>query len=86
MLILKLNLCDYEKLAVLKIRVHRATAKLEKNKGFYSIKGFTVSKNSVEQFCRRRFLKVLQTPTKFLHFSNFQCSAKMPVGGVSLQL
>ena len=79
MLILKLNLCDYEKLAALKIRVHRATAKLAKNKGF------TVSKNSVEQFCRR-FLKVLQTPTKFLHFSNFQCSAKMPVGGVSLQL
>ena len=34
MLILKLYLCDYEKLAALKIRVNKANAKLAKIKGF----------------------------------------------------
>ena len=37
---------------------------------------FAISKNSVQQFWRRRFSKVLQTETKFLHFSIFKVLPK----------
>ena len=40
---------------------------------------YVISKNFVEQFWRRRFLKVLQTGSKFLAFFNFQSSANMLV-------
>ena len=68
MLILKLHLCDYEKLEALEIRVNEANAKLATIKGNAKIKGFTVyAPRSVTQvqpkpmnmFCCCHFIKIL---------------------------